>query len=229
MLKQVTSWMMVVVMLLSGCAVNGTKGTKTTNYDTKGRVVSVGEDTMLGDTPTEIYSAIKVVAKATAENIKYRVDAIKDAVKTETGDSPDARAWKKAFGAFAIASIPDTTAQNIKAIPVLKTGWDVSDSFIKAGKEVLTTFIPYTAVAYMAKKFSENGGDRTEVQAAEGSYVNLNQRKTTQNTTNITTGGDGEGATASNTYTPSATTGDPSTEITNEAAPVAETPVAAKE
>ncbi len=109
------------------------KGTVTKNYDQQGKVTSVVEDTALGDPDTETHRSVRHVATETKENIRVRVEAIKDAVAPKEGDSQDVIPWKAAFGALAIAMIDDDTAKNIKAVPIAKSGYDVADTLVKEG------------------------------------------------------------------------------------------------
>lgn len=223
--------MAVVVLVVAGsqtgCLFSGVqKGTVTTNYDQKGRVTSVVEDSALGDPNTETHRSVRHVATETRENIRVRVEAIKDAVAPKDGDSKDVLPWKAAFGALAIAMVEDNTAQNIKAVPVAKSGYDVADTFVKEGFSFAKGATPWGAVAYLGKKWSNNAGDKTEVNATEGSSVNLTQKKTTQQATIFATGGDGDNSPAEVQYTPGATMDSPTSHETihEAAAPAAETP-----
>lgn len=221
----------MLALMTSGCSMLNKveKGTKTTSYDQKGRVTSVTEDTALGDPNTDMYSAIKHVATETKENIRVRVDAIKEAVAPKQDDSKDVLPWKAAFGALAIANIEDHTDRNIKAVPVARTGYDVSETLLKEGFGFAKSATPFGAVAYMAKKWSDNAGDKTEVHASEWSQVNLTQKKTQQQSTIIATGGDGDNAGVQVPYSPVATQDSPTTSETIHEAPAAtpaETPAA---
>ena len=216
---------LLVAGMQGGCWVTGVqKGTVTKNYDQQGKVTSVVEDTALGDPNTETHRSVRHVATETKENIRVRVEAIKDAVAPKEGDSQDVIPWKAAFGALAIAMIDDDTAQNIKAVPVAKSGYDVADTLVKEGFSFAKGATPWGAVAYLGKKLGDSAGDKTEVNASEGSSVNPTQKKTTQQSTIFASGGDGDNSPAEVQYTPGATMDSPTShETVNEAAAPATT------
>ncbi len=82
------------------------------------------------------------------------------------------------------------------------------------------------AVAYLGKKLGDSAGDKTEVNASEGSSVNPTQKKTTQQSTIFASGGHGDNSPAEVQYTPGASMDSPTShETVNKAAAPATTTV----
>ena len=159
-------------------------------------------------------SAKKVVAKA---------DAIKEATKVDDDDSGEVKAWKAAFAAQTIASIQDTTAQNIQAVKKATTWKDVAKDGVEAAKDVAVVGVPTYGVVKGIKHLSKALGDRTEV-SMTGDNNKYESAKTHINN-DVSTYATEEGASPTVSATPAATTASPVTSHTvHEAAELPEAP-----
>ena len=196
--------------LLSGCGVK--TGTVTTTYDSKGRVTSVSAAKAIGDPDTDYYEAVGKVAEQTAGVVAAKAEAIRDAAKVDDDDSGEVKAWKAAFAAQTIASIPDTTAQNLQAVKKATTWKDVAKDGVEAVKDVSIVTAPVVVAGKAIKRLAKAAGDKTSVQttgdnnAFESSKTHINNE--------VTTKAFAEGASPAVNATPAATTASPSTSST---------------
>ena len=219
--RKMLAAVLVLAAMASGCGVK--TGTVTTNYDRDGRVTSTVEDKAVGDPDTDYYRAVRGVAEQAAGVVVAKADAIKDSVKVEDTDSGEVRAWKSAFAAQAIASIPDTTAQNIQAVKKATTWKDVAKDGVEAAKDVAVVGVPTYGVVKGIKHLSKALGDRTEV-SMTGDNNKYESAKTHINN-DVSTYATEEGASPTVSATPAATTVSPVTSHTvHEAAELPEAP-----
>ena len=196
----------MAVTSLIGCAgqLTGAKtGTRTTTYDASGKAVAVSEEVAIGDPTTEQFSAIREVARSSADMVSSRAKAISEATAVKPGDSTDAAAWKSAFGALAIATIDDNTARNIAAVPKATTGYDVAMSAIGVVGNVATTGVYGYAATKIIDKVVDGAGDRViNNNNGDGNSNNVETAKTNiTSTTTTTSTGDESPATATSTPT----------------------------
>ena len=198
-----------VVVLLSLCACGPEVGTVTTNYDKDGRVTSTVEDRAVGDPDADYYQAVRGVAEQSAGIVVAKADAIKEAVKTEDGDSGEVKAWKAAFGALAISNIDDTTAPNLAAVKKATTWKDVAKDGVGAVKDVSMVSAPVYGAVKGIKYLSKQMGDKTTVDIA-GDGNQYESAKTHINN-DVATYATEEGAAPAVNATPAATTASPST------------------
>lgn len=219
--RKMLAAVLVLAAMASGCGVK--TGTVTTNYDRDGRVTSTVEDKAVGDPDTDYYRAVRGVAEQAAGVVVAKADAIKDSVKVEDTDSGEVRAWKSAFAAQAIASIPDTTAQNIQAVKKATTWKDVAKDGVEAAKDVAVVGVPTYGVVKGIKHLSKALGDRTEV-SMTGDNNKYESAKTHINN-DVSTYATEEGASPTVSATPAATTASPVTSHTvHEAVELPEAP-----
>ena len=219
--RKMLAAVLVLAAMASGCGVK--TGTVTTNYDRDGRVTSTVEDKAVGDPDTDYYRAVRGVAEQAAGVVVAKADAIKDSVKVEDTDSGEVRAWKSAFAAQAIASIPDTTAQNIQAVKKATTWKDVAKDGVEAAKDVAVVGVPTYGVVKGIKHLSKALGDRSEV-SMTGDNNKYESAKTHINN-DVSTYATEEGASPTVSATPAATTASPVTSHTvHEAAELPEAP-----
>ena len=205
--KKMLAAVLVLAAMASGCGVK--TGTVTTNYDREGRVTSTVENKAIGDPDTDYYRAVRGVAEQSAGIVVAKADAIKEAVKTEDGDSGEVKAWKAAFGALAISNIDDTTAPNLAAVKKATTWKDVAKDGVGAVKDVSIVGVPAVVAGKAIKHLANAAGDKTTVQttgdnnAFESSKTHINNEVTTKSFA--------EGASPSVSATPAATTASPVT------------------
>ena len=225
MSKRVVNSLVAIIVLLTfplvGCGFK--TGMVTTNYDKDGRVTSTVEDKAVGDPDTDYYRAVRGVAEQSAGIVVAKADAIKEAVKPEEGDSGEVKAWKSAFGAYAIANIDDTTALNLAAVKKATTWKDVAKDGVEAVKDVSLVGVPVVAAGKAIKHLANAVGDKTTVQTT-GDNNKFESSKTHINN-EVVTKALAEGASPTVSATPAATTASPSTSSTvHEAAPEPEVP-----
>ena len=219
--RKMLAAVLVLAAMASGCGVK--TGTVTTNYDRDGRVTSTVEDKAVGDPDTDYYRAVRGVAEQAAGVVVAKADAIKESTRVDDDDSGEVKAWKAAFAAQTIASIQDTTAQNIQAVKKATTWKDVAKDGVEAVKDVTMVGVPVVAAAKAVKHLANAAGDKTTVQttgdnnAFESSKTHINNEVVTKSFA--------EGASPTVSATPAATTASPSTSSTvHEAAPEPEAP-----
>ena len=138
--------------------------------------------------------------------------SIKEATRVDDDDSVEVKAWKAAFAAQTIASIQDTTAQNIHAVKKATTWKDVAKDGVEAAKDVSMVGVPVVAAGKAIKHLANAVGDKTTVQTT-GDNNKFESSKTHINN-EVVTKSFAEGASPSVTATPAATTASPSTSST---------------
>ena len=219
--RKMLAAVLVLAAMASGCGVK--TGTVTTNYDRDGRVTSTVEDKAVGDPDTDYYRAVRGVAEQAAGVVVAKADAIKEATKVDDDDSGEVKAWKAAFAAQTIASIQDTTAQNIQAVKKATTWKDVAKDGVEAAKDVAVVGVPTYGVVKGVKHLSKALGDRTEV-SMTGDNNKYESAKTHINN-DVSTYATEEGASPTVSATPAATTASPVTSHTvHEAAELPKAP-----
>ena len=218
--KTLVAAIAIAALPLGGCGVK--TGTVTTNYDREGRVTSTVEDKAVGDPDTDYYRAVRGVAEQAAGVVVAKADAIKESTKVDDDDSGEVKAWKAAFAAQTIASIQDTTAQNIQAVKKATTWKDVAKDGVEAAKDVAVVGVPTYGVVKGIKHLSKALGDRTKV-SITGDNNKYESAKTHINN-DVSTYATEEGASPTVSATPAATTASPSTSSTVHEAPEPELP-----
>ena len=210
MSRRVLTALLILAAAASGCGMK--TGTVTTSYDRDGRVTSTVEDKAVGDPDTDYYRAVRGVAEQSAGIVVAKADAIKEAVRPEEGDSGEVKAWKSAFGAYAIANIDDTTALNLAAVKKATTWKDVAKDGVEAVKDVSIVTAPVVGAAKAFKYLANAAGDKTTVQttgdnnAFESSKTHINNETVTKSFA--------DGASPTVNATPAATTASPVTSHT---------------
>ena len=208
--KTLAAVLILAALPLVGC---GPKvGSVTTNYGADGRVTSTVEDKAVGDPDTDYYRAVRGVAEQAAGVVVAKADAIKEATRVDDDDIGEVKAWKAAFAAQTIASIQDTTAQNIQAVKKATTWKDVAKDGVEAAKDVAVVGVPTYGVVKGIKHLSKALGDRTKV-SITGDNNKYESAKTHINN-DVSTYATEEGASPTVNATPAATTASPSTSST---------------